>query len=141
MTNTTAIPEDRPLTVAEKTLVRWLLQHGTPQASRYLPQLDRARVASRCYCCCASIDFAIKGVVSARGNAISILADYEWRAPGGELFGVFVFERNSLLAGLEVWSQDGLGDATSLPGIKQLRPVGTCASPNQTFSPDCGGIT
>lgn len=141
MTTTTAIPEDRPLTVAEVTLVRWLLQHGSAQASRYLPQLDQARIASRCYCGCASIDFAIEGVVPARGNAISILADYEWRAAGGELFGVFVFERSGLLAGLEVWSQDGLGDATLLPDIRKLRPVGTCDIAEPNVAPDCGGTT
>ncbi len=126
MATTTAIPEDRPLTAAEVVLVRWLLQHGIPQASGYLPQLDRARVASRCYCGCASINFAIDGVVPPPGNGISILADYEWQAAGSELFGVFVFERGGLLAGLEVWSQDGLSQATSLPDIEQLRPVGTC---------------
>jgi hypothetical protein len=122
---TTAIPEDRPLTVAEAALVRWLLQHGIPQAAGYLPQFDRARVVSRCYCGCASIDFAIDGVEPPAGDGIGILADYEWRAAGGELFGVFVFERGGLLAGLEVWSQDGLAPAAALPEIDQLRPIGT----------------
>lgn len=126
MATTTEIPDNRPLTASEMTLVRWLLQHGTPQALASLPQLDRARITSRCYCGCASINFAIDDVVPLPGNGISILADYEWQAPGGELFGVFVFERSGLLAGLEVWSQDGLGQATSLPDIGQLRPIGTC---------------
>src|SRR5262245_53690111 len=49
MESNAAIPEDRPLTEAETSLVRWLLQQGIPQAKNYLPQLDRARVASRCY--------------------------------------------------------------------------------------------
>jgi hypothetical protein len=123
---TTTIPEDRSLTAAESRLVTWLLRHGTPQAADYLPHVERARVVSRCACGCASIDFAIDGVVPPPGDGISILADYEWRAPGGELFGVFVFERTGLLAGLEVWSQDGLGQASELPDTEQLRPVGTC---------------
>ena len=141
MTTTTAIPQDRPLTVVEVALVRWLLQHGIPQASGYLLQLNPARVASSCYCGCASIDFAIDGVVPPPANGISILADYEWRAAGGELFGVFVFERCGLLAGLEVWSQDGLGQATLLPDIEQLRPVGTCEIVEPSVASDCGGIT
>jgi hypothetical protein len=123
---TTAIPEDRPLTAAESRLVRWLLMHGIPQAANYLPQLDRAGVVSRCFCGCASIDFAIDGAVPPPGAGMTVLADYEWRAAGGELFGAFVFERTGLLAGLEVWSQDGLGQASELPDIDQLRPVGTC---------------
>jgi len=125
MKKLTAIPEDRPLTVRENTLTRWLLEHGIPEAADYLQQLERARVASRCYCGCASINFAISGVVPPPGDGITILADYEWQAPGGEMFGVFVFERGGLLAGMEVWSQDGLGQATVLPEIKQLRPVGS----------------
>jgi hypothetical protein len=123
---TKAIPEDRPPTVTEAALARWLLQHGIPQAAAYLPQLDRARVVSRCYCRCGSVDFAIDDVVPPVGGGISILADYEWRAAGGELFGIFLFERGGLLAGLEVWSQDGLGCAVALPEIEQLQPIGTC---------------
>jgi hypothetical protein len=120
MTTLTPIPDDRPLREPETSLIRWLLQHGTPQAANYLPQLDRARVASRCYCGCASIDFAIDGVIP-RPGSIGVLADYEWTGPGGEMFGVFVFERSGLLAGLEVWSQDGLAEAKSLPTIEQLQ--------------------
>jgi hypothetical protein len=120
-----AIPEDRLLSPAEATLVRWLLKHGTPRAADYLPQVDRARVASRCHCGCASVDFAIDEMIPPRSGPIGILADFEWNGPGGELFGVFVFERCGLLAGLEVWSQDGLGQATSLPAIEQLRAIGS----------------
>lgn len=132
MESTAAIPEDRPLTDAETSLVRWLLQHGIPQAKDYLPQLDRARVASRCYCGCASIDFAIDGVVPPPGDGIGILADYEWRGPRGEMFGVFVFERERVLAGLEVWSQDGLAEANSLPNTELLRPIGTSGLPAES---------
>jgi hypothetical protein len=91
MTPSTSVAEDRPLTTAEALLIRWLLENGNPGASRFLPQLDLARVASRCYCGCASIDLAIDG--------------------------------SGTLAGLEIWSQDGLADATSLPEIEQLRAV------------------
>ena len=124
MPETMPIPEDRPLTTAEESLVRWLLEHGTRQVTAYLPQLGQARVMSRCYCGCASINFAIGGVIPAAGEAIDILADYEWQADDGPLFGVFVFARVGLLAGLEVWSVDGLAPAVSLPEIRQLRPLG-----------------
>jgi len=109
-----------------------LLQHGTSQAKDYLPQLERAWVASRCYCGCASIDFAIDGVVPPPGDGISILADYEWKGPRGEMFGVFVFERCGLLAGLEVWSQDGLAEAKPLPNTELLRPIGTSGLPAES---------
>jgi hypothetical protein len=141
MATATAIPEDRPLTAPEAELVRWLLQHGIPQAAGYLPQLNQARVASRCYCGCASINFAIDGVAPSVGDGISILSDYEWRTADGALFGIFVFERSGLLAGLEVWSQDGRYPAVALPEIEQLRPVSMCQSAKQDAASDCDGIT
>jgi hypothetical protein len=125
MTTPSAIPEDRSLTTAEVQLIHWLLQHGVGKAADYRPQLERARVISRCYCGCASIDFAIDDAIPPPGTAMEILADYEWQASKGEMFGVFVFARNSLLAGLEVWSQDGLAVASALPELSQLRPFVT----------------
>jgi hypothetical protein len=123
MTNTTAIAEDRPLTAEEALLVRWLLEHGVAQASQFLPQLSQTRVVSHCYCGCASIDFAVAGVVPPLGQPMQILADYHWQTAEGHLFGVFVFARAGLLAGLEVWSVDGLAAARALPTVGQLRPL------------------
>jgi hypothetical protein len=51
-----------------------------------------------------------------------LLADYVWDAADGSCCGVFVFERAGLLAGLEVWSVDGLVTAPSLPAVERLRP-------------------
>jgi hypothetical protein len=123
MTNTAPIPEDRPLTPHEASLVRWLLEHANPAAAGFLAQLDDARVVSRCYCGCASVDFSIKGVIPPVANGINILADYQWQSAAGYRFGVFVFARAGLLAGLDVWSEDGLAEAHSLPLIEQLRPL------------------
>jgi hypothetical protein len=95
----------------------------------YLPQLEHSRVASRCYCGCASINFAVDGVIPPLDDGIIILADFEWKGPQGELFGVFVFERGGVLAGLEVWSQDGLAEAKSLPSPELLQPIGTSNLP------------
>ncbi len=122
------IPDDRPLSAAETQLIRWLLEHGHVAAQSYLPQLDHARVVSRCYCGCVSIDFAIDEVVPPTGDGMGILADYEWRDDNGAMFGVFVFERAGLLAGLDIWSQDGLAPATSLPKLEQLHPLGKAIS-------------
>ena len=131
----TAIPDDRDLSAKECRLVEWLLDHGKPDAKRYRSQLDSARIAARCYCGCASVDFAIEGVVPKRGEPISVLSDYEWIDVDGRVFGVFVFERCGLLAGLEVWSQDGLATADYLPELADLRPVGTTRSANHPMQP------
>ena len=121
--------EDRELTSEEKLLVTWLLECGGYQDTEYLSQLDKARVVARCGCGCASIDFAIDGVVPKRGEPMSILSDYEWTDSEGRLFGAFVFSRCGLLSGLEVWSQDGLAIPTTLQKTGQLRPIGTGKPP------------
>lgn len=125
MTSITAIPDDRDLTARERLLVEWLLEHGTTDSNRYRSHLKGARVATRCYCGCASVDYAIDGVVPKVGEPITVISDYEWIDSDGRLFGVFLFARCDLLAGLEVWSQDGLATADYLPELVDLRPVGT----------------
>ena len=115
--------QDRPLTEHERSLVRWLLEHGNPDAAEFLPQLADAWVVSRCGCGCASIDFAIGGVLPADDAGMHILSDYGWQTDDGTYCGGFVFARGGQLAGLEVWSVDGLSSAGSLPRIDQLHPL------------------
>lgn len=129
MTTLTEIPDDRELTQNERSLISWLLKHGNDGAIHFLPQLDEARVTSRCYCGCASINLAINGKVPGLGAGTQILSDYEWSDSDCNHFGAFVFARYGLLAGLEIWSQDGLAPANTLPKIEQLRPIGSAAIP------------
>jgi hypothetical protein len=123
MASAGAISEDRPLTNDEAALVRWLLEHGNPHASTFLPQLASARVVSRCPCGCASIDFAIDGTTAPVGAGMHVLSDYVWQAPDGSHCGVFTFARGGQLAGLEVWTADGVGPVSLLPFVEQLRPL------------------
>ena len=53
-------------------------------------------------------------------SGMHILADYQWQAANGAHFGVFVFARAGLLAGLEVWSVDGLA---GWPGHAKMATV------------------
>jgi hypothetical protein len=125
MPDMTPIPEDRSLTAEEAKLVRWLLEHGTSEAVDFLPQLNKARVVSRCPCGCPSIDFAIDGREPPREAGIHVLSDYYWDDSAGHGYGVFVFARGGLLAGLEVWWVDGFGDECKLPAIEDLKPLPT----------------
>lgn len=115
-----AIPDERPLTSAERELTRWMLEHGgDPDAPEYLAQLNNARVVSRCPCGCASIDFEVPGFPAPSGG-LRILGDFVFGADD-HLCGAFVFERSGLLAGLEVYGLPG--DAPSiLPQPNDLRP-------------------
>jgi hypothetical protein len=119
----TTIPEQRPLTAQERLLVQWLLEHGEPEARGFISQLSVATVAGRCSCGCASIDFAVGERHAPTSGPMDILADYIWRDGQSHVFGIFVFAREGLLAGLEVYSVDGLADATQLPQPDQLVPL------------------
>jgi hypothetical protein len=124
MADAAAILEDRPLSGQEASLVRWMLEHGTSEAAKFLPQLPDARVASRCPCGCASVNFSVAGASPPPG-ALGILGDFQFHTPEGHLCGAFVFERAGVLAGVEVWSIDGLTVPSTLPAIEKLEPVAT----------------
>ena len=113
-----AIDEERPVTQQEAALVRWLLQNGKPTASAHVAEIELLRVVSRCACGCASVDFAREP-----GEGLDVLSDYQWEDDDGHLFGVFVFAKRGILAGLEVWSIDGQAIPTSLPDPAVLRPT------------------
>jgi len=117
------IPDDRPLAIDERTLTTWLLEHGTPDARDYLVQLSQARVVSRCACGCASINFDVVNHFIAPQAGMNILADYQWRDADGHVGGVFVFAKNAVLAGLEVWSIDGIAAIDRLPKQESLEPL------------------
>lgn len=119
MDNPTA---NRALTSEELRLARWMLEHGTDEASAFLPQLDLAEVTSwKCPCGCASINFQIQGKPLPPPE-VNILGDYVV-GEGNDISGAFIFESGGLLSGIEFYSLGG--DALqALPKIDELRPFG-----------------
>ena len=115
----TSIPDSRPLTQAERELAGWMLAHGAPEATGFLPQLERATVVSRCPCGCASIDFAIDGAPAPPGG-LRVLGDF-LVGDGESLYGAFIFETAGALAGIEVYGLAG-GPPAVLPQRSELRP-------------------
>ena len=117
---------NRPLTEDEKKLILWMLENGKLEARNFLPQLEQAQVTSwRCPCGCASINLSIQGrPTPLRG--IRSIADFIF-GTDEDLSGIFIFEQNGVLAGLEVY---GLaGDAPkSLPLPEFLRPFPNATS-------------
>jgi len=116
------IPEDRALSDDERVLVGWMLEHGESHATSFLQQLEQASVSSRCPCGCASVNFSVAGKESSV-TGMDILSDYVWEDAEGHKFGVFVFARGGLLAGLDLYSVDGAATPTWLPKPKQLHPL------------------
>ncbi|MDR1850490.1 MAG: hypothetical protein LBQ75_10670 [Zoogloeaceae bacterium] len=111
---------NRPLTLEEQRLARWMLEHGTPEAIAFLPQLELAQVTPyKCPCGCASINFQIQGHPEAPPG-VHILGDF-WVSEGEHESGAFIFESGGLLSGIEVYGR--VGDAPKvLPAIEDLRP-------------------
>ena len=111
---------NRPLTSAEDQLVRWMLEHGKPEARAFLSQLERAQVTDwHCPCGCASINFAVDRFPEPSGGHHAI-ADFIFGGDEG-LSGIFVFEQAGILAGLEVYGLAGDAPKT-LPSTDSLRP-------------------
>jgi hypothetical protein len=113
------ISDERPLTAAEYRLARWLLEHGGSEPQGFLSQLDLARVTSRCPCGCASIDFEVAGRPHPTGG-LRVLGDFIY-GEEDDLKGVFMFERDGVLAGIEVYGLGGDAPKT-LPVPEALRP-------------------
>lgn len=111
---------NRPLTPAEAHLVRWMLEHGGPAAQTFLAQLERAQVTPwRCPCGCASLELAIEGLAEPTGG-LRPIADFVW-GTDETLCGIFAYQRDSMLAGVEVYGLTG--DAPQeLPTPDVLRP-------------------
>ena len=111
---------NRPLTEAEFRLARWMLEHGTPDAPAFLPQLEQVEVTPwRCPCGCASINFHVKGQPEAPPG-VHILGDF-LIGVGDSQSGAFIFESGGLLSGLEVYGFAGEAPKV-LPSIEDLRP-------------------
>lgn len=117
----TDILENRVLTSEESLFVRWLLEQGDERARSFLPQVEQARVISRCGCGCASIDFSINGVTPSPQTGTEMLGDYYWHSATGDFFGVFVFAYGGLLAGIDLYSIDGQSTPVELPDVSILK--------------------
>lgn len=98
-----------------------MLEHGTAEASEFLPQLELAVVTSwKCPCGCASINFRIQGQPETLPG-VHILGEY-LVGEGEFTSGVFIFESAGVLSGLEVYGL--VAEAPQqLPNIEELRSV------------------
>ncbi len=113
---------NRELTDHERHLVRRMLERAGPEAAAFLPQLELAEVTPwKCRCGCASIRFRVQGRPEAPPG-VHPIADFLF-GEGDRLSGIFVYEKDGILSGLEVYGV--AGDAPkSLPEPGELRTFG-----------------
>jgi hypothetical protein len=114
---------NRPLTASERNLARWMLEHGTPEATGFLPQLERASATTwRCKCGCASFNLRIEGLPVAPPG-VNTLADFVFGSDD-DLKGIFIYEKAGILKGVELVGY-GCNAPATLPDVSDLRPVAT----------------
>jgi len=109
----------RPLTIQERDLVRWLIEHAHKNAEHLLPQVERLTVAGKCNCGCPTVDFALDGeLVNRKGERM--ISD--WLAEvDGDPVGVMLFEANGKISTLEVYSCAGSEKPFGLPAIESIK--------------------
>ena len=116
----------RPLSEKERRLALWMLEHGTPEAIRFIAQLERADATQwQCVCGCASFNFKINGVPEAPPG-VNILGDYIV-GNADDAFGIFIFQSEGTLSGVEVYSL-AVDAPNVLPEPEELRPTNFQAS-------------
>jgi hypothetical protein len=109
----------RELTPREREVGEWLLTHAAiteEQRRRFLAHLLRAKVIRECQCGCASIDFGIADLPVPKGG-LRILGDF---VCGENEDGIFIFEKENVLAGIEVYQMASAAPRKELPSPSKI---------------------
>ncbi len=129
------VPANRPLTSAECTLLKWLLDNGVSDAEIYERQLTDIHVCSTCSCGCPTIDLAMGDETEGTTASSQILADAEGFSPEGVPVNVILHARENKLSELEVFSLDGTKNF-NLPTPDKLTITNEPKKPQQSNQPD-----
>jgi hypothetical protein len=114
-----SILQDRPLTSQERTLIEWLLVHAEPNASQFLPQLEAARVYSKCSCGCPTIDIEISQSIPSAHARTNLLSDLIGEVDGKPV-GVMLAQAGGRLSGLEIYAFGDIPEPFGLPAPSTL---------------------
>jgi hypothetical protein len=112
--------EYRPLNDRERELLVWLLDHGPPDATNFLPQLDVIEARSSCRCGCPSIEFRVPVdspfIHSPQGMRVNALGQ-----SGKDDVGVMLTAGSGVLSQLEVYTFGEVDHPFGLPSLDTLR--------------------
>jgi hypothetical protein len=112
---------DRALSVEERAIAEWLLQHDDPPATPFLSQLDVARVVGRCSCGCPTVYLEIPEETPPAGPRDNPVGDATGEV-GGKMVGVMMLQRGGYLTCLEVYDLSDIERPYGLPNFSSLRP-------------------
>ncbi len=120
---TTRVFYPRALSENERSITQWLIEHAKvsdEEKKKYLSQLESATVIRMCDCGCASIDFAIDCFPSEIGGSLVPFGDYVAKK---KQVGVFVYSKNEVLAGVEIYTMGAQQTPTEFPAPTELEPA------------------
>lgn len=115
--------QPRELSLKERRLLIWLLNHGAPEALSFLSQVDQVRVVGQCDCGCPTLDLALAGNTEPRCGGVLDLALFIGDSPEGVRAGVFLYAREGELSELEGVSFSEEKKFT-FPAPESLKPFG-----------------
>ena len=101
-------------------LLRKMLEHGTAEGPSFLSQLEFARVTSwRCPCGCASFNLIVETDAPSVQARSYVVADFLFGSED-QLSGIFVFQKDGRLAGIDVYGL-AVDAPKTLPRFEDLR--------------------
>jgi hypothetical protein len=121
---TSSMPNDlRAPTPCELELLRWMLEHGRPEARAFLPQLEGILVSADCECGCPSLKLSIpteqSPVVFAERILVQAASEMQ-----NSCIGLILWAESGKLADFEVW-EAGIDERPyDLPALDTLRITG-----------------
>ncbi len=115
------IPENRPLSSEERTLIEWLVTNGAPEAQSYALQLKNLHVVGRCSCGCPTVDLAVGDAQQSTKGPSHIIADFLGLTPEGIEVGVILHAREGKISELEIYPKGHTAGQFRLPRIESLK--------------------
>ena len=110
----------RPATAEELDILRWLLEHGTPEARTFAPQLENLRAKRSCSCGCPSIALHVDSQASSGTSSSRVIADATGMTSGGCSVGLILFQDGGRLSELEVYPFGEIDGEFGSPTLESL---------------------
>jgi hypothetical protein len=121
----TAVPiaEERPLSPEERALLSFVLTHTTPEAARFLDQLDETVVTGACECGCPTVGLRGPDRANELWPGPNPLVDLLGKTKDDRLVGLLVFANRRQLELLETYNLSESEEPWGLPTLSSLESM------------------
>src|SRR5258708_5475063 len=111
----------RTASADEMSVLKWLLEHGNPEAQTFAPQIERIRITRWCNCGCPSLALHVEDGAPRGTSPHSIVADVIGWTPDGKRVGLILFQKNGMLSVLDVHPAGLIDGDFGLPAVECLQ--------------------